>query len=156
VCRNLTLWRRLTYNYRNVPMASGASEWQRFNVGLGPGLRVPGSSREFVSFGWIIRGTFRTYETPGSNLCPQLGFLIPEDQSARLFSSFYPQEVSPRLSIMTAQPIPDHSSSSLGTGVRSGLMFRWRIGNTSTKVLCWDPPSPSTFVPHAAAPARSC
>jgi hypothetical protein len=36
---------------------------------------------------------------------------------------------------------------------RGGQRFRWRVGNSSTKVLFRHPAKPSTFKPHAAAPA---
>src|SRR5258705_831646 len=51
------------------------------------------------------------------------------------------------------RPSPSRSSSRTRSGTRGRVMLRWHLGNSSTKVLFGHPASPSTFVPHAAAPA---
>jgi hypothetical protein len=51
------------------------------------------------------------------------------------------------------RPSPSRSSSRTRSGTRGRVTLRWHLGNSSTKVLFGHPASPSTFVPHAAAPA---
>ena len=51
------------------------------------------------------------------------------------------------------RPSPSRSRRRHQTGFRLRVTPRWRLGNSSTKVLFGHPASPSTFIPHAAAPA---
>jgi hypothetical protein len=52
-----------------------------------------------------------------------------------------------------SRPSPSRSPSRTHAGSRGRVALRWHLGNSSTKVLFGRPASPSTFVPHAAAPA---
>jgi len=52
-----------------------------------------------------------------------------------------------------AKRVPSRSVPRLLRNSPSGPKFRWRLGNSSTKVLFRHPDTASTFVPHAAAPA---
>ena len=52
-----------------------------------------------------------------------------------------------------SRPFPNRSSNRPRIGFRGGVTLRWHLGNSSTKVLFRHPAGPSTFVPHAAAPA---
>jgi hypothetical protein len=52
-----------------------------------------------------------------------------------------------------SRPSPSRSPSRTHTGSRGRVALRWHLGNSSTKVLFGLPASPSTLVPHAAAPA---
>lgn len=52
-----------------------------------------------------------------------------------------------------SRPPPCRSPSRTHRSTRGRVPLRWRLGNSSTKVLFGHPARPSTFVPHAAAPA---
>jgi len=51
-----------------------------------------------------------------------------------------------------SRSVPTRSSSQR-RDYREKAEPRWHLGNSSTKVLFGHPRGPSTFVPHAAAPA---
>src|ERR1035437_1221771 len=85
-----------------------------------------------------------------SNGLFQLG-LFAAVHSATLFLPRLQRCISTERSM--AQQVPSRLVVRFLQGPPSGPKFRWRLGNSSTKVLFRHPNRPSTFVPPAAAPA---